>query len=67
MKNFIDISKENKMKKINLIIQQVIIAVIIAIALITTPNKSVILKIIDLIGMFCSGFNVAMILNKTEE
>lgn len=55
------------MKKINLIILQVIIAVIIAIALITAPNKSVILKIIDLIGMFCSGFNVAIILNKTEE
>lgn len=55
------------MKKINLIILQVIIAVIIAIALITAPNKSVILKIVDLIGMFCAGFNVAMILNKTEE
>lgn len=54
------------MKKISLIILQIIIAVIIAIALITAPNKSVILKIIDLIGMFCAGFNVAVLI-KTEE
>lgn len=55
------------MKKVSLIILQVALAVILAIALITTPNKSVILKIIGLIGMFCAGFSMAMFLNKTEE
>lgn len=55
------------MKKVSLIILQIAIAVIIAIALITAPNKSVILKIIDLIGMFCAGFNVAILITKTED
>ena len=64
-------NKENRsgeqMKKVSLIILQIAIAVIIAIALITAPNKSVILKIIDLIGMFCAGFNVAILITKTED
>lgn len=55
------------MKKISLILLQVTLAVIIGIALITSPNKSVILKIIDLIGMFCAGFNVAILITQTED
>lgn len=55
------------MKKVSLIILQIIIAIIIGMALLTSPDKHIALKIFDLIGMFCSGFNVAILITKTED
>lgn len=55
------------MKKVSSIISEIIIAIMIGITLLTSPDIHIAIKIFGLIGMFCAGFNVAMILNKTEE
>ena len=54
------------MKKYFLITFQIILAIIMGYGLLKSPEINIALKIFNIFGLFCAGFNVA-VLTKTEE
>ena len=55
------------MKKFISVTIQMILAVLIGLSIIKQPDMSIALKVFNLIGMFCAGANVELMLTKTEE